>query len=99
MLTSFVVWLNWLAGGVAAIALAPIAWLPGWLSATVIAVGTGIGMLIAFKYTSNQAAVKRVRNQIKANLLALSLFKDDVRVALRVQFGLLKNAGWLLTLS
>jgi hypothetical protein len=56
-------------------------------------------MLIAFKYTSNQVAIRRVRNQIKANLLALSLFKDDVRVAFGVQFGLLRSAGKLLALS
>src|SRR5262245_10698520 len=99
MLTWLVVWINWFAGRVASIALAPIAWLPGWLSATLIATATGILMLIAFKYTSNQAAIRRVRNQIKANLLALSLFKDDVRVAFAVQFGLLRSAGTLLALS
>jgi hypothetical protein len=99
MLTQFVVWLNAAANKVAAVVLAPIAWLPGWLSATLIAIATGVLMLLAFKYTSNQAAIKRTRNGIKANLLALSLFKDSVLVGLRAQGGILLGAGRLMRLS
>ena len=82
------VWLNRLANSMAAVLLAPVAWLPGWLSATLIAVVTGICMLAIFKYTSNQKAIERTRNGIKANLLALSLFKENIRVGLRCQFAL-----------
>ena len=99
MLTTAVVWLNRIAGAIAGVVLAPVAWLPGWLSATLIAIATGIGMLVAFKYTSHQAAIKRTRDQIKANLLALSLFKDDLRVGLRSQGRILFEAGRLLALS
>jgi len=99
MLTQLIVWLNTAAGWVAAIALAPIAWLPGWLSATLVGVITGIVMLWAFKHTSNQSAILRTRNQIKANLLALSLFKDNITVSLRAQGRILINAGRLLALS
>lgn len=99
MLTQLVVWLNALAGGIAGVALAPVAWLPGWLSATAIAVATGIAMLYVFKHTSNQSAIQRTRNRIRANLLALSLFKDDLRVGLRCQGELLLGAVRLLTLS
>ena len=98
-LTFLVVWLNRIAGAIASVGLAPIAWLPGWLSATLIAAVTGVVMLVVFKYTSNQTALKQTRNQIKANLLALSLFKDDIRVGLRVQLGLLGWAARLLGLS
>ena len=41
MLTQIVLWLNSFATSMASIVLAPIAWLPGWLSATLIAVVTG----------------------------------------------------------
>ena len=99
MLTQIVLWLNSFATSMASIVLAPIAWLPGWLSATLIAVVTGIVMLIVFKYTSNQVALKQTRNQIKANLLALSLFKEELRVCLRAQVSLLWQAGRLLLLS
>jgi uncharacterized membrane protein (DUF106 family) len=91
--------MNQIAGVIASVLLAPIAWLPGWLSATLIAAVTGVIMLLMFKYTSNQKAIKHTRSQIKADLLALSLFKDDLRVGLRVQMALLLGADRLLALS
>jgi hypothetical protein len=99
MLTLILIWLNKLANGAAALLLSPIAWLPGWLSVTLASIVTGVLMLLAFKYTSNQKAIKQTRNQIRANLLALSLFKDDVFVGLRCQGRLIYNAGRLLIFS
>ena len=99
MLTQLVIWLNSLAAALARVMLAPIAWLPGWFSATLIAVGTGVLMLVAFKYTSRQSAIRRVRNQIKANMLALSLFQDSVAVSLRCQGRLLLGAVRLVALA
>jgi hypothetical protein len=99
MLTRLVVWLNSTANFLAGILLAPIEWLPGWLSATLIAAVTGVLMLLVFKHTSNQAAIQRARNQIKANLLALSLFKDSVAVGLQAQGRILLGAGRLMVLS
>jgi len=99
MITQVVVWLNTIANWCAAVALAPIAVMPGWLSATLVAVVTGLVMLVFYKYTSNQSAIRRVRNRIKANLLALSLFKENVFVGLRAQGRLLVGAGGLLLLS
>jgi hypothetical protein len=98
-MTDVVAWLNDWANTLGAICLGPIVWLPGWLSATIVAVVTGVLMLIAFKFTSHQSAIKKTRDQIKANLIALSLFKDDVRVGLRAQGRILANAGKLLLLS
>ena len=60
VLTHLAVWLNALANALGRV-LAPIAWLPGWLSATLVAAVTGVVMLIAFKYTSNQRAIRRAR--------------------------------------
>jgi uncharacterized membrane protein (DUF106 family) len=97
--TQIVVWLNGLANACALLLLAPIAVLPGWLSATLVAAVTGVLMLLAFKYTSNQDAVKRVRNDIKANVLALSLFRESVIVGLRSQGRILIGAGRLLLLA
>jgi len=98
-MTQLAVWMNQFAGAIASVLLAPIAWLPGWLSATLIAAVTGVIMLLMFKYTSNQSAIKHTRSQIKANLLALSLFKEDLRVGIRVQMALLLGAARLLALS
>jgi hypothetical protein len=92
------VWLNALANGLGRL-LAPIGLLPGWLSATLLAIVTGIVMLVAFKYTSNQRAIKRVRRDIKAHLLALKLFKESIPVSLRVQGRVLVGALRLLLLA
>ena len=71
--------------------------LPVWLGLTLLSAVTGVGMLIAFRYTSNQAAIGRARDEITANLLALKLFKDEVRVVFRSQrrvFGALLRLQW-----
>ena len=47
--------------------LAPVGVLPGWLSATLVAGLTGVLLLAVFKYTSNQRAIQRVRNDINGN--------------------------------
>jgi hypothetical protein len=75
--------------------LSPIAFLPGWLSVTILGAVSGVVLLGVFKYTSNQKAIKRVRDDINANLLALKLFKDSVKVAFRAQGRLFVGAFWL----
>jgi hypothetical protein len=52
-------------------------------------------LLGVFKYTSNQKGIKRVRDDINANMLALKLFKDSVKVAFRAQGRLFVGAFWL----
>jgi hypothetical protein len=94
-LTQVIVWLNALANALG-LALSPIGLLPGWLSATIVAVASGLLFLFVFKHTSNQRAIKAVRSDIKANLLALKLFKESVAVALRAQGRILLGALWLL---
>jgi hypothetical protein len=94
-----IVWLNAAANALGTVVLAPVAALPGWLSATLVAAATGVVLLLVFKYTSNQRAIKLVRNDIKANLLALKLFKDNISVALKAQGRLLWGAFWLLVLA
>src|SRR5262245_40833961 len=94
-LTQVIVWLNVVAN-VLGWLLSPIALLPGWLSATLVGMLSGVLLLVVFKHTSNQKAIKRVRANIKANRLALKLFKDNVKVAFRAQGRLLVGAFWLL---
>lgn len=99
MLTQLIILLNHIANALGGVLLAPVAWLPGWLSATIVGCLTGVLMLFVFKHTSNQKAIKRARDQIKANMLALSLFKDELRVSLRCQGRLLAGAFGLLRFS
>jgi hypothetical protein len=99
LLAQLIVWLNAAANAVGRVVLAPVGVLPGWLSATLAAVVTGVLLLVVFKYTSPQQAIKRVRADIKAHLLALKLFKDSTSVAMRAQGHLLLGALRLLLLS
>jgi hypothetical protein len=97
--TRLVVWLNALANACGSVLLAPIGLLPGWLSATLVAVVTGVALLAVFKYTSNQRAIKRVKDDIKANLLALKLFNTSAGVALASQVRVIRGALQLLALA
>jgi hypothetical protein len=99
VLVQVVVWLNALANAVGSLLLAPLSVLPGWLSATVVAAATGIVMLIVFKHTSNQQAIKAARDDIKAHLLAMKLFKDSASVILRAQGRILYGALRLLVFA
>ncbi|MCC9608029.1 hypothetical protein LOC69_19345 [Blastopirellula sp. JC733] len=99
MLSNILSLLNTLANNTVGLLLEAIAYVPGWLSVGVIGAITGVLMLLAFKYTSHQSAIRHTRNQIKANLLGLSLFKDDLAIGLGMQVNLLKLAGMLLALS
>jgi uncharacterized membrane protein (DUF106 family) len=96
VLTRIVSWLNIPMNALGEFLRLPITKLPGWLSNTVISAVVGILLLIIFKYTSNQKAIGRVRDGIKANMLALKLFKDSMAVTLRSQGQLFKGAFSLL---
>jgi hypothetical protein len=99
VLTQIVAWLNVPANALGGLLLAPIGVLPGWLSATIVSAVTGVLMLVIFKYTSNQGAIRRVRDDIKAHLLAVKLFKDSTSVTLRAQGRILLGALRLLVLA
>jgi uncharacterized membrane protein (DUF106 family) len=72
---------------------------PGWLSLTVMSAAVGVLALIVFKYTSNQQAIGRVRDDIKSNLLAVKLYKDSFSVAMKSQARVLAGACRLLLYS
>jgi uncharacterized membrane protein (DUF106 family) len=97
-LTAVLVALNTVANTLGNLLL-PIGYLPGGLSATLVAIATGLMMLLIFKYTSNQQAIKRVRANIRANLLAVRLFKDSIAVGLLAQGRVLLGALRLLGLA
>ena len=76
---------TWLGDAVYAV-LSPF---PVWIGLTVISAVTGLVTLIAFRHASNQKAIARVKDDIKANLLALKLYKDELRVTFLSQARLL----------
>ncbi len=91
-----IIWVNVLINTLAKVLLAPIAVLPGWLSNTIISAVIGVALLTIFKYTSNQRAIGRVRDDIKAHMLALKLFKDSIAVTLQAQGRVFRGALLLL---
>lgn len=95
-LAQIISWINIPANILGNFFLAPVAVLPGWLSNTIISAIAGVVLLVVFKYTSNQRAIGRVRDHIKANMLALKLFKDSIWVTLQAQGRIIKGAGLLL---
>jgi hypothetical protein len=99
VLAQIAAWLSAASNALGRFVFAPVGVLPGWLSATVVAGVTGVLLLAVFKYTSDQRAIQRVRNDINAHLLALKLFKDSARVSLRAQGRILDGAFWLFVLA
>ncbi|MFH1680671.1 MAG: hypothetical protein ABIH26_08510 [Candidatus Eisenbacteria bacterium] len=51
----------------------------------VVSVVTGVVMLVIFRYTSNQRAIARQKELIKAHILEIRLFKDDLRMQFAAQ--------------
>lgn len=95
-LSQIITWINVPANALGRFLLSIIAVLPGWLSNTIISAITGVLLLAIFKATSNQAAIAKIRDGIKANMLALKLFKDSLSVTLHAQGQVFKGAFLLL---
>lgn len=56
-----------------------------WLGMVFISLLTSFLMLFIFRHTSNQAGIRREKNRIKAHLLELRLFKDNMGVQIKAQ--------------
>jgi hypothetical protein len=56
-----------------------------WIGFAVVCVATAALMLLAYRYTSNQPAIRITKDRIKAHLLEVRLFRDDPGTVLRAQ--------------
>ncbi len=57
---------------------------------------TGILMLLAFRYTSNQKEIKKEKDKIKAHLMEMSLFKDNLAALMSAFINVLRyNARYI----
>ncbi len=56
-----------------------------------VSVLTGIVMVVIFKYTSNQSAIRRTKDKISAYFLEVRLFKDDLGLMLDAQKRILRT--------
>ncbi len=57
---------------------------PLW-SLMVMSLLVGILMLVIFRYTSNQEAIRKTKNKIRAYIFELRLFKDELGIVLSAQ--------------
>lgn len=73
--------------------LFPFRGLNPWWGMLFASLLTGVLMLAVFKRTSNQAGIREVKDKIKAHLLEMRLFKDNLGVSLGAQRRILA-ANW-----
>ena len=59
----------------------------------------GLVMVLVFGYTSDQKAIHLAKDRLKAHLLALRLFQDQIRVVLRSYVRIVLATGHYLRLA
>jgi len=85
--------INAIFGAVFDVLMAPFRPFGPWAGMLAVSLATGLLMLLVFKKTSNQEGLRRAKNRIKAHLLELRLYKDDLGQSLRSQGSLLAANG------
>ena len=65
----------------------------------VASVITGLIMVVIFRYTSDQEAVKRAKDHLQAQLLAVRLFQDQLSVVMHSYGRILRGTGRYLKVS
>jgi uncharacterized membrane protein (DUF106 family) len=89
------------AAPVAAFASAsPVSWLMSPLSIVIIvSVVVGLLMIVLFGYTSDQKAIGIAKDQLKAHLLAVRLYRDQLQVVMGSYGKILRGTGRYLKLA
>jgi len=64
-----------------------------------VSVVVGLLMVLVFRYASDQKAIGRAKDRLKANLLAVRLFQDQLPVVTRAYARILRGTGTYLRLS
>lgn len=64
-----------------------------------ISIIIGLLMVIVFRYTSDQKAIGRAKDRLKAHLLAVRLFQDQLPVVMRAYGKILRGTGSYLRLA
>ncbi len=76
--------------------LSPFSGLNAMITLIPVSVLVGVGMLWIFGHTSNQEAIRKVKNRLQAHLYEMRLFTDEPRLIWKAQWGLLiANARYL----
>lgn len=63
----------------------PVGRAPEWLQLAVLALPAAIVALLAFRFCSNQAGLESAKDKIRAYLLELWIYRDDLKISLLAQ--------------
>jgi hypothetical protein len=74
---------NDIAGGVVDLLMGLLSWLHPVLLILALALLVAAGSLVVFKWTSRQEAIRRAKARVTSHLLAVVLFRHDLRVLFR----------------
>ena len=69
------------------------------LIVAVVSVVIGLLMVVVFRYTSDQKAIRRAKDRLKAHMLAVRLFQDQLPVVLKSYVSILGGTGRYLQLA
>ncbi|MCX8160037.1 MAG: hypothetical protein N3G18_03785 [Candidatus Saccharicenans sp.] len=90
-------WLNSAVGSLFRFIFLPFSSLNPWMAMLAISLLTALLMLFIYKKTSNQEGIRLVKSRIKASLLEIRLYQNDLRTQLASQKDLLlANLKYLL---
>lgn len=81
------------------VAIAPYLTARPWLLVLGISIVVGLLMVIVFRYTSDQKAIRQAKDRLKAHLLAVRLFQDQLPVVIRAYGRILLGTGRYLRLA
>ncbi|MEN6311267.1 MAG: hypothetical protein ABFD80_06975 [Acidobacteriota bacterium] len=84
---------NLVAGAVCDALIFPFRGLSPWFGMIFVSLVTAFLMLWVFKKTSNQDGIHKAKNAIKAHLMELRLFQDNMRISLRAQGRIMRANG------
>src|SRR5947207_5258657 len=65
----------------------------------VLSLVIGLLMVVVFRYTSNQKAIRIAKDHLKAHLLAVRLFQDQLQVVLISYWRIVRSTGSYLRLA
>lgn len=82
--------INAILGNLFDVLFLPFRSLNPWAGMAFISLLTGLLMLLIYRLTSNQSGIRRTKDKIKAHLLELRLFKDNMGVTMRAQGQILR---------
>jgi uncharacterized membrane protein (DUF106 family) len=86
-------------GPISAIALFQVVFTSPLAIVVIVSVVVGLVMVVLFGYTSDQKAIKVAKDQLKAHLLAVRLFRDQLPVVAGSYAKILRGTGRYLRLA